>query len=129
MDGVLTPLVVNMFYNCDPLDGKTEYVWSQAKPCPSTAGRLISVASPSATSHATAFDVAAGYFYGLPGTADRRRSTIAQRDVLQYATERDAGVSGDDVSRSTPMEGAGLRFHQRQASQVDRPCPHATRLN
>jgi polygalacturonase len=30
MDGVLTPLVINMFYFCDP-DGKTEYVHSKEK--------------------------------------------------------------------------------------------------
>lgn len=33
MDGVLTPLVINMYYNCDPIDGKSEYVWSR-KPLP-----------------------------------------------------------------------------------------------
>ncbi len=30
MDNVLTPIVINMFYYCDP-DGKTEYVWSKEK--------------------------------------------------------------------------------------------------
>ena len=29
MDGVLMPLVINMYYNCDPLDGRSEYVWSR----------------------------------------------------------------------------------------------------
>ena len=33
MDGVLMPLVINMYYNCDPLDGRSEYVWSR-KPHP-----------------------------------------------------------------------------------------------
>ena len=28
MDNVITPLVINMYYFCDP-DGKTEYVWSR----------------------------------------------------------------------------------------------------
>ncbi len=31
MKNVLTPLVINMFYNCDPLDGKTWYVWTKEK--------------------------------------------------------------------------------------------------
>lgn len=29
MEGVLMPLVINMYYNCDPLDGRSEYVWSR----------------------------------------------------------------------------------------------------
>ena len=30
MENVITPLVINMYYNCDP-DGNTEYVWTRSK--------------------------------------------------------------------------------------------------
>ncbi|MDE5942595.1 MAG: glycoside hydrolase family 28 protein [Clostridia bacterium] len=33
MENVITPLVINMYYNCDP-DGNTEYVWTRSKNMP-----------------------------------------------------------------------------------------------
>lgn len=64
MEGVLTPLVVNMFYFCDP-DGKTEYVWSKS-PLPvddrtPVLGRFTFKDIVCTNAHA-----AAGFFYGLP---------------------------------------------------------------
>lgn len=64
MINVLTPLVVNMFYNCDP-DGMTEYVWSKEKlPVDDRTPYLGSF-------HFKDIDcvdvnVCAGAFYGLP---------------------------------------------------------------
>lgn len=64
MNEVLTPFVINMFYNCD-LDGKTEYVWSKEK-----------LPIDDRTPYLGEFNfkdiickncqVAGGYFYGLP---------------------------------------------------------------
>lgn len=64
MDGVLTPLVVNMFYFCDP-DGKTEYVWSKEKlPIDDRTPYLGKFTFKRI--NAVNVEWAAGYFYGLP---------------------------------------------------------------
>ncbi len=64
MDGVLTPLVINMFYFCDP-DGKTEYVWSKDKlPVDDRTPYLGKFTFKDIV--ATDVEWAAGYFYGLP---------------------------------------------------------------
>ncbi len=64
MDGVLTPLVINMFYFCDP-DGKTEYVYSKEKlPVDDRTPYLGKFTFKNIV--ATNVEWAAGYFYGLP---------------------------------------------------------------
>src|SRR5690554_2989559 len=64
MDEVLAPLVINMYYFCDP-DGKTEYVWSKEKlPVDDRTPFLGSFTFKdikAVNSHS-----AAGFFYGLP---------------------------------------------------------------
>ena len=64
MDGVLTPLVINMFYFCDP-DGKTEYVYSKEKlPVDDRTPYLGKFTFKRI--RAINAEWAAGYFYGLP---------------------------------------------------------------
>lgn len=64
MDNVLTPLVINMFYFCDP-DGKTEYVWSKEKlPVDDRTPYLGKFTFNNIT--AINAEVCSGYFYGLP---------------------------------------------------------------
>lgn len=64
MKGVLTPLVMNMFYFCDP-DGKTEYVWSKEKlPVDDRTPYLGKFTFERI--EASGIEYAAGYFYGLP---------------------------------------------------------------
>jgi polygalacturonase len=64
MAGVLTPLVINMFYFCDP-DGKTEYVWSKKKlPVDEKTPFMGSFVFENIT--ATDAEYALGWFYGLP---------------------------------------------------------------
>lgn len=64
MDNVLTPLVINMFYFCDP-DGKTEYVWSKEKlPVDDRTPFLGKFTFNNIK--AVNCEVCAGYFYGLP---------------------------------------------------------------
>lgn len=64
MENVLTPLVINMFYFCDP-DGKTEYVWSKEKlPVDDGTPYLGSFTFKDVT--CIDCEWAAGYFYGLP---------------------------------------------------------------
>jgi polygalacturonase len=107
MDGVLTPLVVNMFYNCDPLDGKTEYVWSKnALPVDERTpylGRFVfeNIAC-------TNVEVAAGYFYGLP---ERPIGAIELKNVsFSYKERRTPGYPAM-MCQIDKMEGAGLHFH------------------
>ena len=64
MDNVLTPLVINMFYFCDP-DGKTEYVWSKEKlPVDDRTPYLGKFTFNNIK--AINCEVCSGYFYGLP---------------------------------------------------------------
>ena len=64
MDNVLTPLVINMFYFCDP-DGKTEYVWSKEKlPVDDRTPYLGKFTFNNIK--AVNCEVCSGYFYGLP---------------------------------------------------------------
>lgn len=64
MDNVLTPLVINMFYFCDP-DGKTEYVWSKEKlPVDDRTPYLGKFTFNNI--NAINVEVCSGYFYGLP---------------------------------------------------------------
>jgi polygalacturonase len=64
MKNVLVPLVINMFYFCDP-DGKTEYVWSKEKlPVDERTPRLGRFHFRDIV--CTDSEWAAGFFYGLP---------------------------------------------------------------
>ncbi len=64
MEGVLTPLVINMFYFCDP-DGKTEYVWSKDKLQVDDRTPYLGKFTFK-NIEATDVEWASGYFYGLP---------------------------------------------------------------
>lgn len=64
MDGVLSPITMNMFYFCDP-DGKTEYVWSKDKlPVDDRTPYLGRFTFERIV--ATNAEQAAAYCYGLP---------------------------------------------------------------
>lgn len=64
MDNVLSPLVINMYYYCDP-DGKTEYVYSKnALPKDDRTPIIGSFLFKDIVCDNV--EVAAGYFYGLP---------------------------------------------------------------
>ena len=64
MTNVLNPLVINMFYFCDP-DGKTEYVWSKDKlPVDDRTPYLGKFTFRNIEAHDC--EQSAGYFYGLP---------------------------------------------------------------
>lgn len=85
MDNVLTPLVINMFYFCDP-DGKTEYVYSKDKlPVDDRTpylGKFIF-----SNIKAINCEYSAGYFYGLP------EQFIGEIDILDslFEFKSDAG--------------------------------------
>lgn len=64
MDNVMVPLVLNMYYFCDP-DGKTEYVWSKEK-LPVDDGTPYMGAFTFRDITCKDCEWAGGYFYGLP---------------------------------------------------------------
>ncbi len=64
MDNVMCPIVINMYYFCDP-DGKTEYVWSKEPlPVDERTPRMGSFLFRDIT--CTDCEWAAAYCYGLP---------------------------------------------------------------
>lgn len=65
MDGVLMPLVINMYYNCDPLDGNSEYVWSR-EPHPVGEDTPYLGAFTFRDIVCTNCECVAGFFDGLP---------------------------------------------------------------
>jgi polygalacturonase len=65
MDGVLMPLVINMYYNCDPLDGRSEYVWSR-EPHPVGEDTPYLGAFTFRDIVCTNCECVAGFFDGLP---------------------------------------------------------------
>jgi len=115
MDGVLTPLVINMFYFCDP-DGKTEYVYSkQALPVDDRTPRLGRFTFRHI--HCTNAHVAAGFFYGLP---EQPIGGIELDDVsVTFAPEAKPGVPAM-MSFLEPMAKAGFIFRNVVAVQASR---------
>ena len=106
MDGVLTPLVINMFYFCDP-DGKTEYVWSKdSLPVDDRTPYLGKF-------HFKNIDcdnvnVAAGAFYGLPEMPIDE--IIIENVRFSYAENPKEGVPAM-MTGLDPMKGKGLLFN------------------
>ena len=106
MDDVLTPLVINMFYFCDP-DGKTEYVWSKEKlPVDERTPYLGKFIFKDITCKNV--NVAAGAFYGLP------EMPIDEIDIINvkfnYSNDPKEGVPAM-MTGLDPMKGKGLLFN------------------
>lgn len=105
MTEVLTPLVINMFYYCDP-DGHTEYVYSKEKlPIDDRTPYLGKFTFKDI--ECSDVNVAAGTFYGLP---EQPIESIDIENVsFKYAENpvsgRPAMMDGLD-----PMSGKGLIF-------------------
>ena len=105
MTEVLTPLVINMFYYCDP-DGHTEYVYSKEKlPVDDRTPYLGKFTFKDI--QCSDVNVAAGTFYGLP---EQPIESIDIENVsFKYAENpvsgRPAMMDGLD-----PMSGKGLVF-------------------
>ena len=105
MDNVLTPLVINMFYFCDP-DGHTEYVYSKEKlPVDDRTPYLGKFVFKDIDCENV--NVAAGTFYGLP--EQPIDSIDIENVVFNYAENPVAGRPAmmDGLSE---MKGKGLIF-------------------
>ena len=105
MTEVLTPLVINMFYFCDP-DGHTEYVYSKEKlPVDERTPYLGEFEFKNID--CTDVNVAAGTFYGLPEAPIK--SINVENVTFHYAKDPKEGIPAmmDGLS---PMKGKGLIF-------------------
>lgn len=106
MTDVLTPLVINMFYYCDP-DGHSEYVYSKEKlPVDDRTPYLGKFVFRDI--ECTDVNVAAGTFYGLP---EMPISSICIENVsFQYAASPKEGIPAM-MEFLKPMKGEGLIFN------------------
>ena len=106
MNEVLTPLVMNMYYFCDP-DGHSEYVYSKEK-------RPVDEKTPYLGKFTfkdidcTNVNVAAGTFYGLP--EQPIESSCLENVSFHYAAEPKEGCPAM-MDFLDPMKGQGLIFH------------------
>ena len=106
MISVLTPLVINMFYFCDP-DGKTEYVWSKEKlPVDDRTPYLGEFHFKNID--CSNVNVAAGTFYGLP-EMPIKKITIENVD-FKYSKNTQAGTPAM-MTGLDPMVNRGLIFY------------------
>ena len=106
MDDVLTPLVINMFYYCDP-DGHTEYVYSKEKyPVDDRTPYLGKFYFKDIVCENV--NVAAGTFYGLPELGIK--SISLENIDFKYS---DNPVAGRPAMMDflDPMKGKGLIFY------------------
>lgn len=105
MDHVLTPLVINMFYYCDP-DGHSEYVYTK-KPLPVDDNTPYLGKFVFRDISCENVNVAAGTFYGLP---EQPIDSICIENVqFNYADEPVSGIPAM-MDFLAPMSGEGLIF-------------------
>lgn len=103
MDDVLTPLVINMFYYCDP-DGHTEYVYSKEKlPVDDRTPYLGDFVFKDIVCDNV--NVAAGTFFGLP--EQPIKSITIDNVVFNYAANPKSGIPAM-MDGLDPMSGRGL---------------------
>lgn len=114
MNSVLTPLVINMFYFCDP-DGKTEYVWSKEKlPVDDRTPYLGEFHFRNIS--CTNVNVAAGTFYGLP-EQPIKKITLENID-FSYAKNPVSGVPAM-MTGLDPMSNRGLIFYNVEDVEIN----------
>ena len=105
MDDVLTPLVINMFYFCDP-DGHTEYVYSKEKlPVDERTPYLGTFKFKDI--NCKNVNVAAGTFYGLP--EQPIKSIDLENINFNYSDNPKEGIPAM-MDGLDPMKGKGLIF-------------------
>ena len=114
MDDVLTPLVINMFYFCDP-DGKTEYVWSKEKlPVDERTPFLGKFVFKDI--NCKNVNVAAGAFYGLPEMPIEEINITNVK--FNYSDNPKEGVPAM-MTGLDPMKGKGLLFNYVNKVNLD----------
>ena len=107
MKGVLTPLVMNMYYYCDD-DGKTEYVWSkETLPVDERTPYLGSFKFKDMVCEDA--HVAAGFFYGLP---EQTIKSIELENIKVSFTDKPVAGIPAMMSYLDPMTNKGFYFNQ-----------------
>ncbi len=113
MIDVLTPLVINMFYFCDP-DGHTEYVYSKEKlPVDDRTPYLGKFVFKNIDCKNV--NVAAGTFYGLP---EAPIESITIDDVCFHYAENPVEGRPAMMDFLEPMSGEGLIFQYVNKVQI-----------
>jgi polygalacturonase len=103
MTNVLAPLVINMFYYCDP-DGKTEYVWSkEALPVDDWTPSIGKLTFKDITCKDC--EVAATYFYGLP--EQPIKEVIIENVSFDFKEDAKEGQAAM-MSHVDPMKKVGI---------------------
>lgn len=105
MVDVLTPLVINMYYFCDP-DGKTEYVWSR-KRLPVDDGTPYLGKFTFRDMECEGVNVACGYFDGLPEMPIKE--VELENVSFKIAENAEAGLPAM-MSFIAPCRKSGLYF-------------------
>lgn len=107
MKGVLTPLVINMFYHCDP-DGKTEYVFSKEKlPVDGRTPRLDTFVFKNISCEDC--EVAGIFIYGLP---EQKIGYVYLENIdISFKTEAAEGFAAM-MCRLEPTAGLGIYMNQ-----------------
>lgn len=114
MRDVLTPLVINMFYFCDP-DGKTEYVYSKEKlPVDDRTPYLGKFHFKDIVCDDV--NVAAGTFYGLP--EQPIKEIVIENVTFNYAKDPKPGIPAM-MSFSKPIVGEGLIFNNVSKVEIN----------
>ena len=114
MENVLTPVVINMYYFCDP-DGKTEYVWSK-NPYPVDDGTPYLGSFTFRDMECNDCEWAAAYCYGLP---EMPIGSVTVENV-NFSFKEDAS-SGTPAMMSyiEPVSKSGLNFRFVKKVQLD----------
>ncbi len=106
MTDVLTPLVINMFYYCDP-DGKSEYVWSKDKlPVDDRTPYIGKFLFKNIDCENV--NIAAGAFYGLP--EQPIKEVVIENMNFRYSKTPEEGIPAM-MSFLDSMKLKGLIFY------------------
>ncbi|MBD5585593.1 MAG: glycoside hydrolase family 28 protein [Clostridia bacterium] len=107
MDNVITPLVINMYYFCDP-DGHTEYVWSRDKNTPVDDGTPYLGKFKFKDIECTDCECMAGYFDGL-----------VEQPVKEIVIENVSFSFKDDAKPFEPAMLENVRKYCKEGLYVD----------
>ena len=107
MDNVITPLVINMYYFCDP-DGQTEYVWSRDPKTPVDDGTPYLGNFTFRDIECTDCECMAGYFDGL-----------VEQPINEVVIENVSFSFKEDAEPNLPAMATGVGEFCKEGLYVD----------
>lgn len=107
MINVATPLVINMYYYCDP-DGKSEYVWSRDPHTPVDDGTPYLGEFSFRDIECVDCECMAGYFDGL-----------VEQPIKQITIENVSFAFKEDAQPNVPAMATGVREYCKEGLYVD----------